>query len=198
MRKAFLVIFLVAGLQLLVAGQHKEVVIRISQDDSYVLDKYYSEITLKKKAFKIQVLLAGVEGIYSFAGFTDSICCKLGETDSITNFSLFPDITMAEADFNKEKEMLVGESDCSYWYFDPAINTHRFNKKVVKLDSNRYVGVKTVKQVLHVPTREEIKVKDLKTPLYLFFVAADQVDDKGRPVHEFMRRKVKINWVEDD
>lgn len=198
MRRPLLVILLMSCLQLLVAGQHKEVIIRISQDESYVLDKYYSEITLKKKAFKIQVLLAGVKGIYSFAGFTDSVCCKLGEMDSIPNFSLFPDITMAEADFNKEKEMLVGESDCSYWYFDPAISTHRFNKKVVKLDSNRYVAVKTVKQLLYVPTRQEIKVKDLKTPLYLFFVAADEMDSRGRPIHELLRRKVKINWVEDD
>ena len=198
MSKPLLVIFLVLCLQQTVAGQNKEVIIRISQDESYVLNQYYSEITLKKKAFKIQVLLAGVEGIYSFAGFTDSVCCKLGEEDTIPNFSLFPDITMAEADFNKEKEMLVGESDCSYWYFDPTGSTHRFNKKVVKLDSNRYVGVKTVKQLLYVPTREEIKIKDLNRPLYIFFVAADRVDSKGRPIHELMRRKVKINWVEDD
>ncbi len=198
MRRTLLSFFLVTCFQLFATGQRKEVIIRISQDESYVLDRYYSEITLKKKAFKIQVLLAGVEGIYSFAGFSDSVCCKLGEMDTIPNFSLFPDITMAEADFNKEKEMLVGESDCSYWYFDPTLSTHRFNKKVVKLDSNRYVGVKTVKQLLYVPTRQEIKIKDLNTPLYLFFVAADEVDSKGRPVHELMRRKVKINWVEDD
>jgi hypothetical protein len=179
-------------------SQAKEVTIRISQDESYVLNKYFTEITLKKKSFRIQVLLSGVSGIYSFAGFTDSVCCTLGELDTIPNFSLFPDITLAEADFNKEKELLVGEKDCSYWYFDPALNTHRFNKKVVMLDSNRYVGVKSIKQVLYVPTNKEIKIKDLDTPLYLFFVAVDQVDSKGRPVKELMRRKVRINWSEDD
>lgn len=191
-----LAVFIACGLPL--TAQKKQVSIRIVQDESFVLDNYMTEITLKRKSFRIQVLLAGVEGIYTFAGFTDSVCCKLGEKDSIPRFALFPDITMAEPDFNKEKELLVGEKDCSYWYFDPELNSHRFNKKIVKLDSNRYVGVKTVKQVMYVPGKKEIKIKDLETPLYLFFVAVDEVDTAGRPSKELMRRKVRINWRDED
>jgi hypothetical protein len=179
-------------------AQKKEVVIRIVQDDPHVLDSYHTEITLKRKTFKIQVLLQGVKGIYSFAGFTDSICCKVEEADTIPGFSLYPDLTMNEVEFNKEKELLVGERNCSYWYYDPALSHHRFNKKVVQLDSNRFVGVKTIKQVLYVPTREEIKIKDLRTPLYLFFVAVDEFDPEGRPVRELMRRRVKINWSHEE
>ena len=181
-----------------VCAQGKEVIVRISQDESYVLDKYYTEITLEKKSFRIQVLLNGVDGIYSFAGFSDSICCRVEEMDTIHYLHTFPEITMAEPNFNKDKELLVGEKDCSYWYFDPELNTHRFNKKVVKLDSSRYVGIKTVKQVYYVPKRKEIKIKDLKTPLYLFFVAVDETDNEGRPIKELMRRKLKINWIDED
>lgn len=181
-----------------VCAQGKEVIVRISQDESYVLDKYYTEITLEKKSFRIQVLLNGVDGIYSFAGFSDSICCRVEEMDTIHHLHTFPEITMAEPNFNKDKELLVGEKDCSYWYFDPELNTHRFNKKVVKLDSSRYVGIKTVKQVYYVPKRKEIKIKDLRTPLYLFFVAVDETDNEGRPIKELMRRKLKINWIDED
>ena len=92
-----------------VCAQGKEVIVRISQDESYVLDKYYTEITLEKKSFRIQVLLNGVDGIYSFAGFSDSICCRVEEMDTIHHLHTFPEITMAEPSFNKDKELLVGE-----------------------------------------------------------------------------------------
>ncbi len=180
-------------------AQKKQVTIRIVQDElSIALEKYESGITLKRKAFKIQVLLSNVTGIYSFAGFTDSICCRLGELDTIPHFNLLPDITMAEPDFNKEKELLVGEKDCSYWYYDKTINTHRFNKKIVVLDSTHFVGIKTVKQVFFVPDQREIKIKDLETPLYLFFIAVDEFDTAGKPKKELIRRKVKIDWTDDD
>jgi len=180
-------------------AQKKQVTIRIVQDElSYALDKYESNILLKRKGFKIQILLSNVNGVYSFAGFTDSICCRLAELDTIPRFGILPDITMAEADFNKEKELLVGEKDCSYWYYDKELNTHRFNKKIVMLDTNKFVGVKTVKQVYFVPEQRQIKLKDLDTPLYLFFVAVDEFDSSGKPKKELMRRRVKIEWTEDD
>ncbi len=198
MQKIFIAIVALLTMTVSLSAQKKQVSIRIVQDESFVLDKYQTDITLKKKAFRIQVLLAGVEGVYTFAGFTDSICCKLGEYDTIPNLALFPEITMAEVGHNKEKELLVGDSDCSYWYYDPAETDHRFNKKVILLDSNRYVGVKSIKRVYHVPTGKETKIKDLHTPLYLFFVAIDENDAEGRPTKELMRRKVRINWNDED
>ena len=200
--KLFIHIILIAflsSLPMMSDAQKKEVIIRIVQDEHHVLlDKFQTNISLKRKGFKIQVLLSNVSGVYSFAGFTDSVCCKLGEIDTMPHFTMLPDITMQEPDFNKEKELLVGEKECSYWYYDRNLSAHRFNKKVVLLDSNRYVGVKSVKQVYYVPEQKQIKFKDLKTPIYLFFVAVDEFDDKGKPKKELMRRKVKIDWLNDD
>ncbi len=191
--------FLLVSLPMTGSSQKKQITIRITQDErAYALDKYETVIRLEKEGFKIQVLLSNIAGVYSFAGFTDSICCRVGEMDTIPNFYHLPDITMAEPDFNKEKELLVGEKDCSYWYYDRTINTHRFNKKVVMLDSNKFVGVKSVKQVYFVPQQKTIKLKDLDTPLWLFFVAVDEFDSAGMPKKELMRRKVKIEWIDDD
>ena len=180
-------------------AQKKHVSIRIGQDQSVLLDAYESSIMLKKKTFKIQVMLENVAGVYVFAAFTDSICYRLTEIDSIAGFMDLPGRTMAEPDYNKDKELLVSDDNsCSYWYYDKNVSGHRFNKKVIFLDTNITVGIKTVKQLLHVPTQREIKIKGINTPLYLFFVAVSEFDNAGRPLRELMRKKIKIEWANDD
>lgn len=197
--RLFLFLCFMAVLPLRGFSQKKNVVVRITQDErAFSLDKYHTDVVLKKKGFKIQVLFSKVTGIYAFAGFTDSICCRLGEVDTMPHFSLLPDMTMREPEFNKSKELLIGEKDCSYWYYDKNLSSHPFNKKVINLDTNNLVCVKSIKQVYYVPERKEIKVRDLDRSLYLFFVAVDEFGPDGRPKKELMRRKVKIDWIEDD
>ena len=180
-------------------AQKKEVTIRISQDESFLLQQYETNLVLKKSAFKIQVLLGNTEGVYVFAAFTDSICCRVSELDTIAGFGSLPDHIMKEVYFNKEKELLVNDDySCSYWYYDSDQPEHRFNKKVIFLDSGRVVGTKTVKQLLYVPTQKEIKLKEVKSPLYLLFVAVSEFDSYGKPLKELIRRKVKIDWTNDD
>lgn len=180
-------------------AQKKDVSIRISQDESFLLSKYETHLTLKKSTFKIQVLLANTAGVYVFAAFSDSICCRITELDSISGFGSMPDRTMKEGYFNKEKELLVNDDNsCSYWYYDHKQPEHMFNKKIIQLDSGRIVGTKTVKQILYVPRQKEFKLKEINQPLYLLFVAVSEVDASGRPVKELMRRKVKIDWTNDD
>ena len=195
--KTFVLLLLI--LPTLAYAQKRHVSIRIGQDQSTLLEAYESNIILKKKTFKIQVMLENVAGVYVFAAFTDSICCRLTESDSIAGFMDLPGRTMAEPDFNKDKELLVSDDNsCSYWYYDKNLGSHRFNKKIFFPDTNIVIGTKTVKQLLHVPTQREIKIKDIKTPLYLFFVAVSEFDNAGRPLRELMRKKVKIEWANDD
>lgn len=180
-------------------AQKKEVTIRISQDESFLLQQYETELLLKKGSFRIQVLLGNTAGVYVFAAFTDSICCRISELDSIAGFGSLPDRTMKEVYFNKEKELLVNDDNsCSYWYYDSDQPEHRFNKKIIFLDSGRVVGTKTVKNLLYVPTQKQIKLKEVNTPLYLLFVAVSEFDSYGKPIRELMRKKVKIDWTNDD
>src|SRR5688500_13360515 len=116
-------------------AQKKQVSIRIGQDETRLLDRYENEITLQRKAFKIQVMLDNVAGVYVFAAFSDSICCRLAELDTITGFADLPDRIMREPEFNKEKELLVNDDNsCAYWYYDKKTSWHGFNKKVILLD----------------------------------------------------------------
>jgi hypothetical protein len=178
-------------------SQKKNVSVRIVQEESVLLDDYETSVTLKKKSFKIQVLLERIAGVYCYASFTDSIY-KLAEKDSIPGFSNLPNLAMAEEEFNKEKELLVSNDGWSYWFYDPKLNWHRFNKKLVLLDGGRVVGSKSIKQIYNVSDNTTVKVKDNSKPLYLFFVAISEVDAKGKPIRELMRRKVKIEWTNDD
>ncbi|MCB0777461.1 MAG: hypothetical protein KDB99_14205, partial [Chitinophagaceae bacterium] len=141
--------------------------------------------------------LQNMDGVYVFASFGDSLN-QLSANDPIPGFSEIPYMVMAEEYFNKEKELLISDQGWSYWFYDPQLDWHRFNKKIVQIETGGLVGKKTIKQVYVVEKRKEVKVKELKKPLYLFFVAIKESDNKGNPLTELMRRKVKIEWEEDD
>lgn len=187
----------IIALPAIVRSQEKEVLIRIQQDDSYLLSDYENRVTLKKNTFKIYVYLHNMDGVYVFASFNDSLD-QLSANDPIPGFSNMPFLVMAEEYFNKEKELLISDLGWSYWFYDPQLEWHRFNKKIVQIETGGLVGKKTVKQVYVVEKRKEVKVKELNKPLYLFFVAIKDSDNKGTPLTELMRRKVKIEWKEDD
>ncbi len=198
MRSKIILSFIIGlYLPLLAFTQNREVSIRIVQDQSFLLDQYDNNVTLEKKAFKIQVLLENVAGIYAFAAFSDSLCCRLTELDSISDFMNLPQRTMPESDYNKEKELLVNDDNsCGYWYHDKEIVSKGFNKKLYVLGENRVVAIKSIKQLYYVPEKKEVKLKDVRQPLYLFFVAVKEFDNAGRPMTELLRRKVRIDWVD--
>jgi hypothetical protein len=179
-------------------AQQKDISIRIVQDDmAYQLNEIDTRLVLEKEGFKIQVLLSKAEGVYVFASFGDSIF-KVSQAETVPGFNNLPNMAMAEEDFNKNKELIISERGWSYWFYDPLLNWHRFNKKLVFLDSGKVVGIKSIKQLYLSDEKEEVKVKDNDKPLYLFFVAVAEKNDKGMPVKEFMRRKLKIEWKAED
>jgi hypothetical protein len=59
------------------------------------------------------------------------------------------------------------------------------------------VCTKAIRQLYHTEAEEVIKLKSLTTPLYLFFIAVKDFDANGKPLNELMRRKVKIEWVDE-
>lgn len=178
-------------------SQNKQLTIRIGQDKSVVLDEYESQVTFNKKNFKIQVLLHNISGVYCYASLSDSIY-KLASNDSIPGFEDLPGMTMAEEKFNDEKELMISNKGWSYWFYDPSLDWHRFNKKIVLLVDGRLVATKSIKQLYLVDQKKEIKLKDNNSPLYLFFVAIAETDSTGKPIKELLRRKIKIDWTNDD
>ncbi len=180
-----------------IAAQQKRVIVRISQDDAELLGDFQQSIKLKKKPFKFQIMLQNIEGVYVFASYRDSVY-RFTEDGPIRDFKYLPLLQLREDEYNMNKELNLSETGWGYWFYKSEDHWHPFSRKVIKLDTNSYVCTKYIRQFNDIAEEKMIKVRDMKSPLYLFFIAVDTYDEAGTPVKELMRRKVKIEWVNEE
>jgi len=180
-------------------AQEKSVTIKIQQDDRTAwLNDFQTSITLKKKPFKFQIVLNKVEGVYVFASIKDSVY-RFTETSRIDDFSYLKLLELREADkFNINKELNISETGWSYWFYNDTTAWHSFNRTTIGMGDIGRVCTKLIKQLYQTEAEEIIRLKGLQSPLYLFFLAVKDVDEKGQPVAELMRRKLRIDWVDED
>jgi len=179
-------------------AQQKNVVIRVIQDQSIKLNDFQTNITLKKKSFKFQILLDQVDGVYVFASIRDSIY-RFDEASPIRDFKYLKLLELRETDkFNINRELNISETGWSYWFYSDTAQFHSFNRKAVSFMTHQVVCTKLIRQLYNTSEGNTVKFKDINTPLYLFFVAVKDYDKDGRPETELMRRKVKIDWIDDD
>lgn len=195
LRKIVIPLFLVPAVSF---AQQKDVRIRIIQDESIALTEFQTNITLKKKAFKFQIMLQNTPGVYIFASLGDSVY-RYTENSPIRDFSYLKLLELRDEDhFNLNRELNISETGWSYWFYNDSAEWHPFNRKVVGLGENRIVCTKAIKQLYDVEDGQQIKFKSIETPLYLFFIAIKDYDENGKPVNELLRRKVKIEWVDGE
>ncbi len=192
-----MVIFLLL-LSISSTAQKKDVVIRISQDEkSVALSEFQTTIRLKNRAFKFLVMLENIKGVYVFASTRDSIY-RFTETSPIRDFVYLPILEFKEDEFNQNKELNIGETGWSYWFYDTAAAWHPFNSKIVGLGNGRIVGTKSIKHFYDIADGNVIRIKEIRTPVYLFFIAVAEYDANGTPTKELLRRKLKIEWTDED
>ncbi|MBC7873155.1 MAG: hypothetical protein H7Y01_04115 [Ferruginibacter sp.] len=192
------IIYLVVFVPLISFSQEKDVNIRIVQDESFKLNDFQTNITLKKKAFKFQILLHNMEGLYVFASIRDSIY-RYTETSPIRDFSYLKLLELRETDkFNTNRELNISETGWSYWFYNDTTEYHTFARRVVSIGVNEFVATKAIRQLYDDGEGKSIKFKNIDKPLYLFFIAVKEYDKDGKPMSELMRRKVKIEWTDDN
>ena len=183
---------------LLSYSQNKDVFIRIVQDESISLNDFQTNLTLKKKAFKFQIMLQNVPGVYVFASIRDSVY-RYTEDSPIRDFSYLQLLELRDEDhFNMNRELNISETGWSYWFYNDSATWHPFNRKVTGLGDNRIICTKQIKHLYDVADGQQIKLKSIETPLYLFFIAIKDYDANGKPISELMRRKVKIEWTNSE
>lgn len=73
-----------------------------------------------------------------------------------------------------------------------------FNRKLTRIDKDRIIGTKNIRQFFDVNEGKVIKIREINTPLYLFFVAVEEYDKDGKPLKELIRRKVKVEWRNEE
>ncbi len=179
-------------------SQQKDVFIRIVQDESISLSDFQTNITLKKRGFKFQIMLQNVPGVYVFASIRDSVY-RYTENSPIRDFSYLQLLELRDEDhFNMNKELNISETGWSYWFYSDSAEWHPFNRRVIGLGDKRVVCTKQIKQLYDVADGQQVKLKTIETPLYLFFIAIKDYDANGKPISELMRRKVKIEWSDEE
>lgn len=196
LKNIFSLIFLVPAICF---SQKKNVMIKISQESTITANEFQTNLTLKKKPFKFKILLDKADGVYVFASVRDSVY-RFTETSPIYDFSYLKLLELREEDkFNSNKELNLSETGWSYWFYNDSAEWHSFGRRdIVPLDNGRKVCTKLIKQLYDVATGEVTKLKNLNKPLYLFFIAVKDYDENGKPLTELLRRKIKIDWVDDD
>lgn len=194
-KQSFLVVFFIPVISF---GQEKNVVIRVIQDESTSLYDFQTNIVLKKRGFKFQILLNQVEGVYVFASIRDSIY-RFTENSPIRDFAYLKLLELREGDkFNTNKELNISETGWSYWFYNDSTEWHSYNRKSIGMGDKGIVCTKAIKQLYDAADGKPIKLRTIDTPLYLFFIAVKDYDENGKPKTELMRRKVKIEWSEQE
>lgn len=177
-------------------AQEKNVSIRVIQDESSQLSDFQTNLVLKKKGFRFQILMNNVEGVYVFASVKDSIY-RFTETSPIRDFAYLKLLELREGDkFNTNKELNISETGWSYWFYNDTAEFHSFSKKVIGMGDKGIVCTKAIKQLYDVADGKIIRFRNCTTPLYLFFIAVKDYDENGKPKTELLRRKVKIEWTD--
>ena len=100
-------------------SQQKNVMIRVLQDQSFLLGDFQTNLTLKKSAFKFQIMLENTEGVYVFASIKDSVY-RFTETSPIRDFAYLPLLELRDGDeYNTNKESPVARqtprASCRAW-----------------------------------------------------------------------------------
>jgi hypothetical protein len=197
-KRVITILLLLSFLPAIAFSQKKDVVIRIVQDESFLLGDFQTNITLKKKGFKFQILLENTEGVYVFASIEDSVY-RFTENSPIQDFSYLKLLELRDDDqFNTNKELNMSKTGWSYWFYRDSAQWHPFNRKIVGMGPGRNVCTKVIKQLYDVTEGNIVKFKNMRGPLYLLFVAVKDYDENGQPKTELMRRKLKIEWSDED
>lgn len=146
-------------------------------------------ISLQPQDFSFLVELRDVEGVYLSASFNDYYY-RLGEHEQIKDWKYIKAKVMVEKSFNEEKELLVDDESLSYWFYDPKLDWHRFDKRV-KSKHGVVKASKKVDRLYDVDAKANVELTDCSDTLFLFFFHIEE-DEKGEPVTATFRKKAIV------
>jgi len=169
-----------------ITAQTEQVSLKIIQDGkTYLPDK--NEIQLQRKPFVIEVTLQNTPGVFVKADFKDNMY-QLKDNEPVPDLKKLFSETMTEENNNKDKEIAISTEGWSNWSYQPDEKWSSFDKEVKIVNGHTVTGSRTVQQ-FYTDDRQTIKVEEIKTPLYLFFLTTTN-DMKS----ELNRQKIKISW----
>ena len=164
--------------------------VEIFQDDVIVEIKN-QKVELEKKEFQIRVTLKKLEGVFMNASFQKDYF-GLKPSEPIKDYQYIDLKTMAEAEFNTDKELFIHNEYFNYLFYNKAKDWHRFDKGVVT-KRKKAIGTKTVQKLWLVNSKKSVNLKENQKDLYLFFVAKNE-GAKAKIQEELGRLQIHIQW----
>jgi Fe-S oxidoreductase len=164
--------------------------VEIFQDDVIVEIKN-QKVELEKKEFQIRVTLKKIEGVFMNASFQKDYF-GLKPSEPIKDYEYIDLKTMAEAEFNTDKELFIHNEYFNYLFYNKAKDWHRFDKGVVA-KRKKAIGTKTVEKLWLVNSKKSVNLKENQKDLYLFFVAKNE-EETTKIQEELGRLQIHIQW----
>jgi Fe-S oxidoreductase len=164
--------------------------VEIFQDDVIVEIKN-QKVELEKKEFQIRVTLKKLEGVFMNASFQKDYF-GLKPSEPIKDYQYIDLKTMAEAEFNTDKELFIHNEYFNYLFYNKAKDWHRFDKGVVA-KRKKAIGTKTVEKLWLVNSKKSVNLKENQKDLYLFFVAKNE-EETTKIQEELGRLQIHIQW----
>lgn len=164
--------------------------VEIFQDDVIVEIKN-QKVELEKKEFQIRVTLKKLEGVFMNASFQKDYF-GLKPSEPIKDYQYIDLKTMAEAEFNTDKELFIHNEYFNYLFYNKAKDWHRFDKGVVA-KRKKAIGTKTVQKLWLVNSKKSVNLIENQKDLYLFFVAKNE-EEKAKIQEELGRLQIHIQW----
>jgi len=150
-----------------------------------------NNVRMKKAPFVIQVEMKDLAGVYVNASFNSSFFDKCDQMDCKSLGDVIAK-SMAETDFNADKEMMVEDSSYSFWFYDSLKPWHRFDKGVSQVGGVT-IATKTVNK-FNIPSKNLVmEISDSPEFLYLvFFSILENKSDSTKSI--LQRTKLKVKW----
>jgi hypothetical protein len=149
-------------------------------------------VSLQKKPFKIVLVLDKSQYINICTSFNKETYSKALANEPYDNLPGFKGGSMAEVDFNPDKQVDIADSGFSTWFYVDDEH-HRFNT-ITKTGDN-YVCTREVEQVFFFKGKNiaKIPIKQMNKPIYFVFI--DYEYNSKNLQHTIIQREmIKINW----
>jgi hypothetical protein len=151
-----------------------------------------SEVALKPETFDIVFEFSEPMSVLVNASFNNKTFKLASKNAHLDKLPGFIELGMAEGLNNSEKNLFIDDESPNFWFYDND-EFNRFNS--IEKRGDKIICKRTIESLYVTESKTTIKMKDIKTPVYLVFVSYIN-GEKSEERIEVQRQYLKIKWVE--
>ena len=163
----------------------------IIQNGKTITPDQNDKITLEKKPFELVFIFKRETKVLLNASLDSTSFNQAAEYEDVNKIKGYGWSGLAEGRNNKGKELFIHDLAPSMWYYSDE-SDNRFDK--IEFKKRNIVCTRTIKQFLLLENDNKVvKVEDIDSSIFLIF-SSYKYDTKAKKVHEFERKRLKIDF----